>query len=132
MLQNVTLLGICAIAIGAVPGALSRYYVTHWCHRVFGNKFPMGTFIINISGCLLMGFIVTLISQMKGFPTEARLMLTTGFLGAYTTFSTYGFDTLRLWGSGNIRATIFYWGGSAILGVIALQIGVILALCVFP
>ncbi len=96
MLPNITLLEICPIAIGSVPGALSPYYVTDWCHRVFGNKFPLGTFIINISGCLLIGFIVTLISPMKGFPTEARLMLTSGFLGAYTTFFTYGFDTLRL------------------------------------
>jgi CrcB protein len=118
---------MCAIAIGAVPGALSRYYITELSHRFWGNKFPIGTFIINISGCLIMGFLVTLISGMKGFPTEARLMMTTGFLGAYTTFSTYGFDTLRLWRGGNIKATIFYWGGSAILGVIALEMGMILA-----
>lgn len=55
-MQNVTLFGVLAIAIGAVPGALSRYYLTEFCKRAIGTNFPYGTFIINFTGCLLMGF----------------------------------------------------------------------------
>ncbi len=125
--MQVTILGLIAIAVGAVPGALSRYYVTLWCKQAFGNKFPYGTFLINITGCLAMGFFITLISGIKNFSPEVRLMVATGFLGAYTTFSTYGFDTLTLWRSGNSVATLFYWAGSAIFGVIGVLLGVFLA-----
>ena len=127
MLKDVSLLNLIAIAIGAVPGALSRYYITEWCKKVFGSKFPYGTFLINITGCFVMGFFVTLISGIKGFPIELRLLVATGFLGAYTTFSTYGFDTLTLWRRGNLALTSFYWAGSAIFGVIAVALGIGLA-----
>jgi CrcB protein len=127
MLKDINLVNSIAIAIGAVPGALSRYYITEWCKKNFGTKFPYGTFFINISGCLVMGFFLTLNSEIKSFPVEVQLMLATGFLGAYTTFSTYGFDTLTLWRRGKVAASIFYWAGSAISGVISILIGVFMA-----
>lgn len=126
MLKDINTVNCIAIAIGAVPGALSRYYITEWCKKIFGTKFPYGTFFINITGCLVMGFLITLVSGMKNFPVEVQLMLATGFLGAYTTFSTYEFDTLILWRRGKWIATIFYWAGSAIIGVISILIGVFL------
>ncbi len=116
-----------AIAIGAVPGALSRYYITGWCLKNFGSGFPYGTFIINITGCFCMGFFITLASGIANFPDEAKLMVATGFLGAYTTFSTYGFDTLTLWRNGKLAKTAFYWTGSGIFGIIGVYLGAILA-----
>ncbi len=127
MVQNITLLGLLAIAIGAIPGAITRYYLTWWCKSAIGNNFPYGTFIINITGCLLMGFLFTLFAGIPGFPKEVDLMTRTGFLGSYTTFSTYGFDTLMLSRSGNPARTSFYWAGSVIFGVIGIQLGILLA-----
>ncbi|WP_445633724.1 fluoride efflux transporter CrcB [Nostoc sp. DSM 114161] len=123
MFQNVTLFGVLAIAIGAIPGALGRYYLTEFCKRAIGINFPYGTFIINFTGCLLMGFFFTLFKGIKGFPPEIDLLVRTGFLGYYTTFSTYGYDTFMLWRNGKQGASIFYWAGSAILAVVGIILG---------
>jgi CrcB protein len=125
--QDAALLPVLAIAIGAVPGALSRYYLTELCKTAMGTNFPYGTFIINFTGCLLMGFFFTLFQGIKGFPPEIDLLVRTGFLGSYTTFSTYGYDTLTLWRNGKQVATIFYWAGSATLAVVGIILGRYLA-----
>ncbi|MEG4487477.1 fluoride efflux transporter CrcB [Microcoleus sp. D2_18a_B4] len=117
-----------AISLGAVAGALSRYYITLWFAGRFNTAFPYATFLINITGCLGMGFFITLASErVLIIPLEVRLMVTTGFLGAYTTFSTYGLETNVLWRDRSYSIAAFYWAGSAILGVIAVQLGIILA-----
>jgi CrcB protein len=123
MLQDVTMSGVLAIAIGAIPGAVSRYYLTEFCKRVIGTNFPYGTFIINFTGCFLMGFFFTLFQEIKEFPTEIDLLVRIGFLGSYTTFSTYGYDTLMLWRNGRQIATIFYWSSSAVLAVVGIILG---------
>jgi fluoride exporter len=116
-----------AIALGAVPGALSRFYLTRFCVQWFGPGFPYGTFIINLSGSLLMGFITTLMLSRTSLSPELRALITVGFLGAYTTFSTYALETNTLLQSGQWGKTLFYWGGSALLGVMSLEIGSLLA-----
>ncbi len=121
------LTNIVAIAVGAVPGALSRYHLTEITKAKFGAKFPYATFVINITGCLLMGFFFTLGKGITDYPKELDLLIRTGFLGSYTTFSTYGFDTLTLWRSKQSFATGFYWAGSAMLGVGAVMVGVEIA-----
>src|SRR5690348_9565581 len=110
-MQDFSPISAIAIALGAIPGALSRYYLTLWCKEVIGENFPYGTFIINITGCLAMGFFWSLFKGINNFSSDLDLLIRTGFLGAYTTFSTYGFDTLTLWRSGKIKATVFYWIG---------------------
>ncbi len=117
-----------AISLGAIAGALSRYYLTVWFTQRFGVSFPYGTFVINLSGCFFMGFFATLaLYKADMISPEVRLLVATGFLGAYTTFSTYGLDTINLLNTGNLAKTAFYWAGSAILGIISIQLGVILA-----
>lgn len=123
---------VLAIAAGAVPGALSRYQLTEWTKAKFGTKFPYGTFVINLTGCLAMGFFFTISKGITGYPKELDLLIRTGFLGSYTTFSTYGFDTLSLWRNKQTASTAFYWAGSAILGLIAVMIGVAIANAVVP
>ncbi len=116
-----------AISLGAIAGALSRYYLTLWFSDRFGVSFPYGTFFINISGCFAMGFFTTFtLNHVTIISAEVRLLTATGFLGAYTTFSTYGLDTVALLRNSIFTAT-FYWAGSAILGIISVQLGVILA-----
>ncbi len=126
MLQDPAIRVPIAISLGAIGGALCRYYLTIWSVHRFGISFPYGVFFINLSGCLLMGFLATVFAEQSTFP-EVRLMLTTGFLGAYTTFSTYGLDTLNLLKTQNFSAASFYWLGSAVLGVAFVQLGAMLA-----
>jgi CrcB protein len=74
-----------------------------------------------------MGFFFTISKGITGYPSELDLLIRTGFLGSYTTFSTYGFDTLALWRSKQKTATVFYWVGSAVLGLGAVILGVAIA-----
>lgn len=117
-----------AISLGAIAGALSRYYLTLWFVQRFGTGFPYGTFFINLTGCLAMGFFITIaLERVTTIPPEIRLMATTGFLGAYTTFSTYGLESATLIRNNSFSIFGFYWLGSAILGIMSIQLGVLLA-----
>jgi fluoride exporter len=113
-----------AIALGAIPGALCRYYLTGLCRDWFGTTFPYGTFLINISGAFVMGFFATYVTTNHSIISpELRLWLAVGFLGSYTTFSTYALDTSMLIHEGALRSGFLYWMGSAALGWIALEGG---------
>ncbi len=128
MLQDPAIRHPIAISLGAIAGALSRYYLTLWITQRFGTSFPYGTFFINLTGCFGMGFFVTLASErVANIPLDVRLMVTTGFLGAYTTFSTYGLETYTLLRDRRYAASGIYWAASAILGIISVQLGTFLA-----
>jgi CrcB protein len=128
MLQQPALRSPIAISLGAIAGALSRYYLTLWFAQRFGTAFPYGTFFINLTGCLAMGFFATFaLERLPTIPPDIKLLVTTGFLGAYTTFSTYGLESTTLLRVRNFSTFTFYWAGSAILGIICIQLGVILA-----
>jgi CrcB protein len=118
-----------AVAIGAIFGALSRFYVTEFAKAIFGKDLGFyGTFFINVSGCLLIAYILTLaIENIRLISPELRLMTTTGFCGAYTTFSTYGLEARGFLDKGDITTLLIYWVGSAVVGMICVQIGVLLA-----
>ncbi len=118
-----------AVAIGAIFGALSRFYVTEAAKAVFGKDFGFyGTFFINVSGCLLIAYILTLATEnLRIISPELRLMSTTGFCGAYTTFSTYGLESIGFLDKGDIATLLVYFVGSAIAGMIGIQGGVLLA-----
>jgi len=115
------------IAIGAIPGALGRYYLTLFFTQRLGTNFPYGTLIINLSGSLLMGFFAVGLSRL-GEPAHLNSLILVGFLGSYTTFSTYQLDTSNLLKLGNYRKALLYWLGSPILGFICVELGIALAL----
>jgi fluoride exporter len=128
MLQDPAIRNPIAISLGAIAGALCRYYLTLWFVQRFGLGFPYGTFFINVTGCLGMGFFTTLALDRIGvISPEVRLLVATGFLGAYTTFSTYGIETVYLLRDRLYSVAVVYWAGSAIMGLIGVQLGVILA-----
>jgi fluoride exporter len=114
-----------AICLGAIPGALSRYYLTLFFSRWLGVSFPFGTFFINLTGALMMGFFITLERSLTS--PDLRLLIAVGFLGSYTTFSTYALDTSTLWQTGHKSPALFYGLGSAALGLISLELGRFLA-----
>jgi CrcB protein len=112
-----------AVSLGAIPGALCRYYVSLYFGRWFGTHFPFGTFFINLTGAFLMGAFVTFTLGRSISSPDLRLLVAVGFLGSYTTFSTYALDAVVLFQSGNLGFTFFYGFGSAVLGILAIALG---------
>jgi len=116
-----------AVALGAIGGCLSRYLLGFWLEQNVIIPFPIATFVVNISGCFLMGFISSLTPERWGITPELRLLLTTGYLGSYTTFSTYQLETVNLIIETNWLKAGLYWFMSPILGIIGFSLGTILA-----
>lgn len=116
-----------AISLGAIAGALSRYYLTLAFSRWLGTAFPYGTFIINLSGAFIMGFFTTSALEKVVLSPDLRLLITVGCLGSYTTFSTYALDTAKLMQMSSFGVTLLYYLGSPFLGLISLEIGSFLA-----
>jgi fluoride exporter len=112
-----------AVCLGAISGALSRYYLAVWRQRWLGTDFPFGTFFANLSGAFLMGFFITLTLERAIASPDLRLLVAVGFLGSYTTFSSYALDTSALWHAGDRSMAIGYGLGSATLGLMGLEIG---------
>ncbi len=124
---NLTVRAPLAVALGAIAGALCRYYISRWISLTgflgsADSGFPAGTFGVNISGCLLMGLAAAL-SDRLGLAPDLKLLLTTGALGAYTTFSTYNLETVALLQRGRLWTAGLYWAGSAAVGLAALWAG---------
>jgi fluoride exporter len=115
------------ISLGAVLGANLRYFLGGWIAQRWGAAFPWGTLVINLTGSLILGFFMTLITGRFLVDPRWRLLFAIGFLGSYTTFSTYTFESITLLISGNwLYGTLNLLGGS-ILGVLAALLGIVLA-----
>lgn len=115
------------IAAGAVLGANARYWLGLWAAARLGVGMPYGTLLANVTGCLALGFVATLATGRIGLSQEARLFLSVGFLGSYTTFSSYAVETLSLTqGSGWPRALVNVLANN-LLGVLAAWAGAALA-----
>lgn|GEM_PF-144979 len=113
------------VFIGAGLGGVLRHSVNLACGRYCGLDFPWGTFIINITGSTLMGFVVGYFAFKSGgyWSQNARLFLTTGILGGYTTFSAFSLDTVLLWERGQLGAAGLYVVGSVGIAVAGLTAG---------
>ncbi len=128
MLQNTVLRAPLAISLGAIAGSLSRYYLGSWFSQLFGTEFPYGTLLINLTGCFVMGFFTTLALELIiSIHPDVRLLVTTGFLGSYTTFSTYELDAAKLFQERSQEIYLVYWLSSAVLGLLSLLLGNALA-----
>ena len=117
---------IVAVAIGGALGATARYGVGVGAVHVFGHGYPWGTLIVNIVGSFLMGAMITKFSQMDGVSHVMRVMLTTGFLGAFTTFSTFSLDFMTMWQKGDALQAFIYMSASVILSILALGLAMYL------
>lgn len=116
------------VGCGGFFGAVSRYALGNWVASKLGTAFPYGTLVINLTGCLILGFFGTLALQRATLiPPEARLLIAVGFVGAYTTFSTFGFETIRLLEENNLVLALAYVLGSVLLGLLLTYLGVVAA-----
>ena len=115
------------IAVGGAIGAVLRYIMGNVTARYFNPNLPYGTFIINITGCFLMGFLMTLIVDKQLLPPVWRLFLCVGVLGGFTTFSSFGYEVYTLLYEGNLYGGQVYAAASFALGVYGVAAGVVLA-----
>jgi CrcB protein len=88
------------ISLGAILGANARYFISRWIARAFSPAFPYGTLIINITGSLLLGFFLIWTSERVLADPKWRFLVAIGFCGAYTTFSSYAFESMYLFEQG--------------------------------
>ena len=114
------------ISAGAVLGANARYWLGDWAAQKWGTTFPVGTLLINVTGSFLLGFFMALAIERLHFDPRWRLFFAVGFLGAYTTFSTYTYESFNLLFKGQWALGLLNLCGSSFAGLLAAGIGVYL------
>ena len=116
---------ILLIGLGGFAGAVARYLVDMAVSERVGVAFPFGTLVINVTGSFALGLLVALSADRGILPPDIRGPLLIGFLGAYTTFSTYMLESWRLLEAGATGAAILNLGGSTVLGLVAVAAGLL-------
>ncbi|CCQ93337.1 Protein CrcB homolog [[Clostridium] ultunense Esp] len=107
-----------AVATGGALGAIARYLVTLFIGDRIGGVFPWGTWVVNLVGSLLIGFIFTLSVETTALSTNLRLFLITGFLGGFTTFSSFANESLLLFRQGFNTMALLYMVSTNFLGIL--------------
>jgi CrcB protein len=121
------LLNLLLIAVAGGLGALARYGLTGLVHRVFGMSLPWGTAVVNVLGCLVFGLIWGISEGRMGFQAEHRLIVLVGFVGSFTTFSTFIFEVGMQARDNQWLAVLGNMVGQNVIGVLALVAGLSLA-----
>lgn len=114
------------ISLGGILGANARYWLGGWAAQRWGTTFPFGTLLINLSGSLVLGVFLTLATERFLIDPRWRVLFAIGFLGAYTTFSTYTYESVNLMLNGQWLPGVLNLLGSALLGGAAAAIGIFL------
>jgi CrcB protein len=120
------LLEMLAIAVGGAIGAMARYGAAHWLGEALGTDFPWGILLVNVSGSLAIGVLFVLLVEQGHLSAVLRSALIVGFLGAFTTFSTFSLQTLALFETGRYLEATLYVLGSVVLSLGAVALGVFL------
>lgn len=115
------------IAAGGALGSLTRYWVGSAIGSRLGSRFPYGTFVINLTACIIIGFSLTYLGRRVELSPAWRYLIPIGYVGAYSTFSTYEWETLSTMRAGAFGLAALYAAGSLILGLAATWLGVVLA-----
>jgi CrcB protein len=106
------------IALGGASGAVSRYLLANWVHQLWEGKLPLGTLMVNIIGSAAIGVVYVLVLEKDVLHPDWRGVLMVGFLGAFTTFSTFSLETITLMESGHWLHAVGYMLASTILCVL--------------
>ncbi len=120
-----------AIALGGSAGALARFFVANGIYAWLGRTFPFGTLFVNVSGSFLMGFLTALLTLRFTMVVEYRAALLVGFLGAYTTFSTFALESFYLFEEGNVLKATLNIFVSVVLCMVAVWIGIVVGRKIF-
>ncbi|MCJ7711960.1 MAG: fluoride efflux transporter CrcB [Chloroflexi bacterium] len=115
------------VGIGGLLGANARYLVSVWAARRIGPDFPYGTLIVNLSGSVLLGFLVTVIAGLAAYEREVQLLVPLGFVGAYTTFSTFAYESVGLVRRRAYGLAVTNVLGSTMLGLLGAWLGIAVA-----
>jgi len=116
--------GMLLVGLGGFAGSVARYKLGGWVlHLTAQERFPWSTFTINVVGCLVAGLLAGLAEEYDLFDADMRLLVFTGLLGGFTTFSAFGLDALFLLRRDETATTLLYAGGSVVLGLAAAWVG---------
>ena len=115
------------IAAGGALGSIARYWVSATVSGREGTRFPWGTFVVNISACLIIGFAITWLGQHIEVSRSWYYLIPTGFIGAYSTFSTYEWEMFTAMKAGEVAMAAVYAASSMLLGLAAVWLGAKLA-----
>lgn len=114
------------LALGGAAGTLARFGISGWIGPIGATDFPWGTFSVNIAGSLLLGLLMRWL-EASAWTADTRALLTVGFCGAFTTFSTFSLETLGLLQAGAWGRAALYAFGSVSLGLVAVGLGFLIA-----
>jgi fluoride exporter len=115
------------IALVGALGSVARYWIGATVTNRMGTRFPWGTLVINLTACAAIGFVLTWMGRRAGFGSGWRYLVPVGFVGAYSTFSTYEWETMSLLKAGGFPVAALYSFGSLILGLAAVWCGMVAA-----
>ena len=114
------------VALGGAIGSVCRYLAQVGVNKIISLAFPTDTFLVNITGCFIIGILYGLATKQPWFTVEWRLFLITGICGGYTTFSSFSYESVSLMSNGNYLYFALYVGLSVILGLLATWGGTLL------
>jgi CrcB protein len=120
------MLNILLVAIGGAIGSIARYLTGQFAVRHFGPNFPWGTLAVNIVGSLAIGIFAELIGRKFNAPQEWRLFIITGFLGGFTTFSSFSLDVTVMFDRGDVFLALAYVAASLLVSLFAVFAGLAL------
>jgi len=112
-----------AVFLGGGAGATCRYGISRFVGARYGGVFPLGTFLINVTGCFALGLLATALAAWRRDVAVPAALLETGFLGGYTTFSTYALEGVLLYTGGSRRLAVYNLLGSVVAGLLAAALG---------
>ena len=116
-------MSILYIALGGVAGTLSRYGLEGWIQGRSASGFPLGTLTVNLAGSLLLGFILRLATGATVITPDVRAGLTIGFCGAFTTMSTFSYESVALLNDGDYLRAALYMGATIVGCIVAVLLG---------